>query len=83
MLRSKVTALNNTVSFSTITPLNLNAEDPHTWPNNVRLIGILRVKVGVTRGPWALALCLTTYLAIGQSSKSSDIQSLSIPGRRN
>ncbi len=35
-----------------------------------------------TRGPWALALCLTTNLAMGQSSKSSDIRSLSIPGRQ-
>ncbi len=36
-----------------------------------------------TGSPWALALCLTTNLAMGQSSKSSDIHSVSIQGHRN
>ncbi len=38
--------------------------------------------VRVTRGPWALALCLTTNLVIGQSSKSCTY-TLSIAGHRN
>ncbi len=67
--------------FGTVTDIGFDVL-PHT-------INVLYQKIVInlhnlkfeTRGPWALALCLTTNLTMGQSPKSSDIHSLSIPGK--